>query len=175
MRGVRTFVIARVDGAGDPGACVSRIEEVHGGLDFYLSTNALGKALARELSESFGGSVSSSPKLFGQKQGREVYRVTSLVRLGPFHIGDVVRYKDSLAEVTSVRPFVILRDLANGESRGFQPQYVRSAKRVDAEPFEAKIEHLESGQIVAVHPETEEARPLRPPPKGRSAHGGGVC
>src|SRR2546427_538196 len=77
MRGVRTFVIARVDRAGDPAAFVSRIEEVHGGLDFYLSTNALGKALARELSESFGGSVSSSPKLFGQKQGREVYRVTS--------------------------------------------------------------------------------------------------
>src|SRR3989449_3669143 len=89
MRGVRTFVVARVDRAGDPAAFVSRIEEVHGGLDFYLSTNALGKALARELSESFGGSVSSSPKLFGQKQGREVYRVTALVRLGPFDIGDV--------------------------------------------------------------------------------------
>jgi len=34
----------------------------------------------------------------------------------------------------------------------------------------AKIEHLESGQIVAVHPESEEARPVRPPPKGRTAH-----
>src|SRR6266571_1987075 len=127
MRGVRTFVIARVDRAGDPTAFVSRIEEVHGGLDFYLSTNALGKALARELSESFGGRVSSSPKLFGQKQGREVYRVTSLVRLGPFHI-------------------------------------------VDVERFEAKIEHLESGQIVAVHPKSEEARPVRPSPKDRTAH-----
>jgi len=96
--------------------------------------------------------------------------VTSLVRLGPFHIGDVVRYKDSLAEVTSVRPFVILRDLASGESRRFKPKDVRSAKRVDAERFVAKIEHLESGQIVAVHPESEEARPVRPPPKGRTAH-----
>src|SRR5256712_9174576 len=96
----------------------------------YLSKNALGKALARELSESLGGIVSSSPKLFGQKQGREVYRVTSLVRLGPFHIGDVVRYKESLAEVTSVRPFVILRDLSTGESRRFKPKDVRSAKRV---------------------------------------------
>src|SRR6266571_3868029 len=153
-----------------PAAFVSRIEEVHGGLDFYLSKNALGKALARELSESFGGSVSLSPKLFGQKQGREVYRVTSLVRLGPFHIGDVVRFKGSLAEVTSVRPFVILRDLASGESRRFKPKDVRSAKRVDAERFEAKIEHLESGQIVAVHPESEEARPVRPSPKDRTAH-----
>ena len=170
MRGVRTFVIARVDRTGDPAAFVSRIEEVHGGLDFYLSTNGLGKALARELSDSFGGRVSSSPKLFGQKQGREVYRVTSLVRLGPFHIGDVVRHKEYLAEVTSVRPFVVLRDLATGESRRFKPKDVRSAKRVDAERFEAKIERLESGQIVAVHPESEEARPVRPSPKDRTAH-----
>jgi len=170
MRGVRTFVIARVDRAGDPAAFVSRIEDVHGGLDFYLSTNALGKRLARELSESFGGSVSSSPKLFGQKEGREVYRVTSLVRLGAFHVGDVVRYKDALAEVMSVRPFVVLRDLGTGESRRFKPKDVRSAKRVDAERFEAKIEHLESGQVVAIHPESEEARPVRPrPPNDRTA------
>src|SRR5256712_803912 len=120
--------------------------------------------------KALGRIVSSSPKLFGQKQGREVYRVTSLVRLGPFHIGDVVRYKESLAEVTSVRPFVILRDLSTGESRRFKPKDVRSAKRVDAERFEARIEHLESGQIVAVHPDSEEARPVRPPPKDRTAH-----
>src|SRR3989449_808941 len=99
IRGVRTFVLARVDRSGDTGAFISRIEDVHGGLDFYLSTNALGKTLAREVSESFGGSVSSSPKLFGQKEGREVYRVTSLVRLRAFHVRDVVRHTDVLAEV----------------------------------------------------------------------------
>lgn len=169
MRGVRTFVLARVDRAADSAAFVSRMEEVHGGLDFYLSTNALGKTLAREISDSFGGSVSASPKLFGQKEGREVYRVTSLVRLGAFHVGDVVRHKGVLAEVTSVRPFVVLRDLATGEARRFKPKDVRTAKRVDAERFEAKIERLEDGHVVAVHPETEEARPVRPRPDERTA------
>ena len=164
VRAVRTFVTARVDRAGDTDSFVSRIEEVHGGLDFYVSANALGKALARDLSESFGGTVSSSPKLYGQKQGREVYRVTSLVRLGPFHVGDVVRHKDALAEVTSVRPFVVLRNLATGESRRFKPKDVRSASRVDAERFEAKIERLDSGQVVAVHPESGAARPVQPAP-----------
>src|SRR2546428_11974 len=163
-RAVRTFVTARVDRAGDTDSFVSRIEEVHGGLDFYVSANALGKALARDLSESFGGTVSSSPKLYGQKQGREVYRVTSLVRLGPFHVGDVVRHKGALAEVTSVRPFVVLRNLATGESRRFKPKDVRSASRVEAERFEAKIERLDSGQVVAVHPESRAARPVQPAP-----------
>src|SRR2546428_491997 len=163
------LVLARVDRSGDTGAFISRIEDVHGGLDFYLSTNALGKTLAREVSESFGGSVSSSPKLFGQKEGREVYRVTSLVRLGAFHVGDVVRHKGVLAEVTSVQPFVVLRDLTTGEARRFKPKDVRTARRVDAERFEAKIERLDSGQVVAIHPESEEARPVRPRPEDRTA------
>jgi nonsense-mediated mRNA decay protein 3 len=169
VRAVRTFVTARVERTADADAFVSRTEEVHGGLDFYVSTNGLGKALARDLAETFGGTVSSSPKLYGQKQGREVYRVTSLVRLGAFHVGDVVRHKGALAEVTSVRPFVVLRDLATGESRRFKPKDVRSATRVDAERFEAKIERLDTGQVVAVHPESEVVRPVRPVPAGGTA------
>src|SRR5439155_173817 len=77
----------------DPEAFVSRIEEVHGGLDCYVSTNALAKGLARDLAGAFGGTVTASPKLFGQRQGREVYRVTALVRLPAFQKGDVVRHK----------------------------------------------------------------------------------
>src|SRR6266542_4372266 len=75
LRTIRTFVTARVDRGAEEGVCVSRTEEVHGGLDFYVSTNALGKNLARDIADAFGGSVSASPKLFGQKQGREVFRV----------------------------------------------------------------------------------------------------
>src|SRR5881398_806670 len=111
MGSVRTFVTARVDRSEGAATFVSRIEEVHGGLDFYVSSNALAKGLARDIAGSFGGTVSASPKLFGQKQGKEVYRVTALVRLAAFQKGDVVRHKSSLAEVTSIRPFIVLRDL----------------------------------------------------------------
>src|SRR5437016_11662244 len=119
---VRTFVTARVDRSEGAATFVSRVEEVHGGLDFYVSTNALAKGLAREIAGSFGGTVSASPKLFGQKQGKEVYRVTALVRLAAFQKGDVVRHKGSLAEVTSIRPFIVLRDLVTGARRGGQRQ-----------------------------------------------------
>src|SRR5467141_374793 len=71
--------------------------------------------------DTFGGSVGSSPKLFGQQEGREVYRVTSLVRLPAFLIGDVVRHRDGLAEVTALKPFTVLHNLATGESRRFKP------------------------------------------------------
>lgn len=168
IRAVRTFVLARVDRDDTPKTFISRIEEVHGGLDFYVSTNALGKSLSRELAESFGGTVSTSPKLFGQRQGKEIYRVTSLVRLGPFQVGDVVRHKASVAEVVTVRPFVVLRDLTSGEERRFKPKEVRSARRIDATRFEARIDWLPSGEPIAVHPESGEGRPVTPAPKPRT-------
>jgi nonsense-mediated mRNA decay protein 3 len=171
VRAVRTFVAARVDRSEDTEAFISRIEEVHGGLDFYLSKNALAKGLAREIASAFGGTVRASPKLYGQRQGREVYRVTALVRLPAFQKGDVVRHKGTLAEVTSVRPFVVLRDLTSGEARRFKPKEVRGANRIDAERFEVRLERLESGETVAVHPETLEERPLRSGPKADAARG----
>lgn len=171
VRAVQTFVGARVDRSGDADAFVSRIEEVHGGIDFYVSTNSLAKGLARDLAAAFGGTVSASPKLYGQRQGKEVYRVTALVRLPAFRKGDVVRHKGALAEVTSVRPFVVLRDLATGEARRFKPKEVRGARRIDAERFEADFARLESGEAVAVHPERGEERPIRPPPKAEALRG----
>jgi nonsense-mediated mRNA decay protein 3 len=171
IRDVRTFVAARIDRAHDPTSFVSRVEQEHGGLDFYVSTNALGRNLAREISEAFGGRVSSSPKLFGQRGGKELYRVTSLVRLSPFGIGDVVRHKGLIAEVTAVGPFVVLRDLVSGEERRFKPRDLRSVRRVEAERFEGRIERLPLGEWTAVHPETGEERPLRSkgPAPGRGA------
>ena len=171
VRAVRTFVGARVERSEDAGAFVSRIEEVHGGLDFYVSTNALAKGLSRDLAGAFGGTVSSSPKLYGQKQGREVYRVTALVRLAAFQKGDVVRYKGAVAEVTSVRPFVVLRDLRTGVARRFKPQEVRGARRIDAERFEARFVRFESGEVVAIHPDRGEERPITPRPNPKTARG----
>src|SRR3989454_443984 len=133
VRALRAFVVARVDRTESSEAFVSRIEEIHGGLDFYLSKNALAKGIARDVAGSFGGTVSASPKLYGQKEGREVYRVTALVRLAAFRKGDIVRHKGALSEVTSVRPFVVLRDVVSGEERRFKPKDVRGARRIDAD------------------------------------------
>src|SRR2546428_496781 len=40
IRGVRTFVLARVDRTGETGAFISRIETVHGALDFVMASTA---------------------------------------------------------------------------------------------------------------------------------------
>lgn len=161
-RAVRTLVLSRVErGRDEGGDFISRTDEVHGGLDFYVSTNALGTRLAKEVADAFGGTVSSSPKLYGQREGKELYRVTSLVRLPAFQVGEVVRHKDTVAEVLALRPFVELRDLVTGETRRFKPKDLRGLRRSDAERFAAEIRIDDEGHAVAVHPETGAERPVR--------------
>ena len=62
-------------------AFVSKVEVVRGGADVYLSTNGLARTLARDLADAFDGTVGSSPKLYGRRDGTDVYRVTYLVRI----------------------------------------------------------------------------------------------
>ena len=161
MRGVRTLVLSRVErGRDEAGDFISRTEEIHGGLDFYVSTNALGTRLAKEVAEAFGGSVTASPKLFGQRQGKEIYRVTTLVRLPAFQVGDLVRHKSEVTEVLSLRPFVELRNLATGERRRYKAKDLRGLRRVDAERFETEIRPGVSGGLVAPHPDSGAERPV---------------
>lgn len=161
IRAVRTLVLSRVDRSRDEGAdFVSRTEEIHGGLDFYVSTNALGTRLAREVADAFGATVSASPKLYGQRQGKELYRVTTLVRLPAFQVGEVVRHKGEVAEVLSLRPFVELRDLVTGETRRYKPKDLRGLRRVDAERFTAEVRMDDAGRAIAVHPESGAERAI---------------
>ncbi len=161
MRAVRTLVLSRVDrGRDETGDFVSRTEEIHGGLDFYVSSNALGTRLAREVADAFGGVTSASPKLYGQRQGKEVYRVTTLVRLPAYRVGEVVRHRDRVAEVVSLRPFVELRDLVSGETRRYKPKDLRGVRRVEAERLETTIRFDDAGRAVAIHPESGAERPV---------------
>ncbi len=170
VRRVRTMVLARVErGREDGGDFLSKIEEVHGGLDFYVSTNALGLRLAKEVAEAMGGTVASSPKLYGQRAGKELYRVTSLVRLPAVQVGDVVRHKGILVEVLERKGFLSLRDLASGEVRRYKAKDLRGLRRVEAERFEAEIRVDERGHTLAVHPESGAERDVdlrgaTPPP-----------
>lgn len=159
LRAVRTLVLSRVErGRDEGGDFLSKVEEVHGGLDFYVGTNALGARLARQVSEAFGGTVTASPKLYGQRQGKELYRVTSLVRLPAFRVGDVVRHKGAVAEVLSLTPFVELRDLRTGEARRYKAKDLRGLRRVEAERFDTEVRRDADGKTVVAHPESGEER-----------------
>jgi nonsense-mediated mRNA decay protein 3 len=79
----RNYVHTRIEGmsSDEMKVFISKEEQIHGGMDFYLSSNRAAKAIARELGKRYGTKVRSSPKLHGRVDGKDVYRVTYLVRL----------------------------------------------------------------------------------------------
>jgi nonsense-mediated mRNA decay protein 3 len=70
---------------------ITKIEQVPGGIDAYLSSIALGKALAKSLGDAYCAETNEAAKLVGQTDdGQDMYRVTYLVRLPEYHTGDVI-------------------------------------------------------------------------------------
>lgn len=72
---------------------ITKMQEVQGGVDIYLSSISLGKTLERELSEMYGADTKESASLVGvSNDGQEVHRVTFLIRLPLYHIGDIIQF-----------------------------------------------------------------------------------
>lgn len=85
----------RVSASGDRDQFISKVEELHGGFDVYLSSTSLGGRLIRELTALYGAERKESSSLVGVKQGKEVYRVTHLLRLPAYRQGDIVLFRSA--------------------------------------------------------------------------------
>lgn len=81
---------------------ISKVEELHGGFDVYLSSNSLGRAIARELAAMHGAEFKESSSLVGKKEGKDVYRMTFLVRLPTYRLGDIVSFQQSLYRIEAI-------------------------------------------------------------------------
>jgi nonsense-mediated mRNA decay protein 3 len=159
---VRRRVEAHV--ARTRGAFVMKVEEVHGGLDVYLSSNRLAKAVARDLRGELGGRVAPSPKLYGRRDGKEVHRVTYLLRLPAYRVGDVVRLDGDEYEVVEGGARVVLRDLRSGERRRLRKEETDRPTPTAARRFEAVVVAATRGEIQLLDPETNRTVTVPQPP-----------
>jgi len=64
------------------------------GLDIYVSSMECGRRISNAIVRRFGGSYSKSQKLYGRKDGRNVYRISFSVRMPGFRVGDVLEIGD---------------------------------------------------------------------------------
>ena len=108
---------------------LGREEEVRGGMDFYLSSKNAGVLIAKELVQIFGAGFSESSSLFGQKDGKRIYRMTYLVRLPKYHVQDFLVVGDEVVKIIRIRgkavKFLNLRDWTESSHK---PQELENAK-----------------------------------------------
>lgn len=79
--------------SGDRRAFISKMSEVHGGIDIYISNNSVAQVAARNLSSTFSTDIMISKKLVGRKNGKNRYRTTYLVRIPIHSSGNIILLK----------------------------------------------------------------------------------
>jgi nonsense-mediated mRNA decay protein 3 len=157
------IVRSEVDRAADE-VFVSKEESMHGGVDFYLSSKGAGKSIAKLLQSRFGGEVTTSSRLQGQKDGRDVYRMTFLFRFPAFGLGSVLKLAGKLFQVVSLGPPMAIADLATLQERSVMSGELRSATKVEAETLTATIVSREEKEVQVLDPETMRTVTLLRPP-----------
>ena len=159
---LRDEVLAEIEGsvsrqeANNRHLFITKIEQVPGGADVYVSSISLGRAVSKEISDSYGAEIKESPKLVGKTDdGQDLYRVTYLIRLPEFHVGDIIQFEGryfKLVKLTGVGGRIM--DLSNFMER--------TVRRTDMDSF--KVYEKRSGlrDATVVSSSGKEIQVLRP-------------
>ncbi|RQD89290.1 NMD protein affecting ribosome stability and mRNA decay [Methanosalsum natronophilum] len=99
---------------GDRFSFITDVQELKAGLDIYIGSSKAGRNVCKSIEEDLGGHFLESPSLYGQKDGKELYRITFSMRLPEFKAGDIVHVNDKLVLIRSVGKTVNVLDLSTG-------------------------------------------------------------
>jgi nonsense-mediated mRNA decay protein 3 len=115
---VATQIEDSLQAGGERLSFISDMAETRDGLDITVGSQHIGLMIAQGITAQLGGRYTTHPKLVGEKDGRQLYRITYSVRLSRFQKQDVVRLNDTYAEVEQVEGRRIrIFDLDEGRSR----------------------------------------------------------
>ena len=97
---------------------ISDMADTRDGLDITVGSQHIGLLIVQGITAQLGGRYTTHPKLVGEKNGRQLFRITYLVRLPRYQRHDVIRLPRTYAEIEqsdsrTIRVF----DLSEGRSR----------------------------------------------------------
>ncbi len=164
-RGMAQEMAASSQAKGDRLAFIAKIQELPEGIDLYVGSAKLGKQICRMLADAFGGGFKESPKLVGQKNGIDLYRITYALRLPEFVRGDIISVGDRVIEVKSCGKQVSGIDLETGrrfiENFNGLMQVKKLGRSTDTVP--AVLVADEGTTIQVMDPDTYESVTIRRP------------
>jgi len=150
---------------------VSKIDRMvggSGGADVYISSNSVGKIISRDLADQYGAEIKDSSKLITQKEGRDVYRVTYLVRLPSYRFGDVLVFRKKMYLVGPMRTSnARLTDMKTGEYINYSHNDLVDAKVIGRreDMIDAIVLMETDREIQIMHPTSFKPIELKKPQK----------
>jgi nonsense-mediated mRNA decay protein 3 len=113
---------------GYRGLFITDVIEEQGGIDFYLSEKGSAFNIAKKIQDCFGGEIKQSSSNAGMKDSRQIFRMTYLLRLPSYRIGDFILYNKSFFHILSInKNKVHVLELFNWSERVFNGKDIQKA------------------------------------------------
>jgi nonsense-mediated mRNA decay protein 3 len=97
------------------------MNEIHDGLDIIIGSQHIGLLISQGIVAQLGGRYTTHPKLVGEKNGRQLYRITYSVRLPRFQKHDVVVIRNRYFQVERIESHNVRAiDLRDGTSKSLR-------------------------------------------------------
>lgn len=146
---------------------ITSVKQVPGGVDILLSNISLGKGLAKELADAYGAETKESASLVGMSSdGIDIYRLTYLVRMPAYHVGDILEWNGAPCKLQSVGrsggKVVSLTDFRESSVRRSDLKDMRIVSKCD-DLREAVVLSRSDGEVQVMHPSTYASTDLRVP------------
>lgn len=147
---------------------VNRLTTTQGGVDVILSSSVVGRTIAHHIADQYAAEVKETAKLVTQKQGKDLYRVTFLVRLPAYRFGDIVVYEKKIYLVGALRSnSTKLTDLKTTQGFTVSNNDMIEAKVIGRKEdlLEAVIVNETDREVQVMHPTSFKIFELKKPPK----------
>jgi nonsense-mediated mRNA decay protein 3 len=161
MEAISKYVHERVDSATD--AFISEEEKMHGGWDFLLSSKSLARNISKELASMYCAQDSSSAKLVGMKDGQEMYRVTHLIRLPQFKVGDVINHQGGLYQIMRMATNVAVLNIEDWKRSSFTPSELVGSSVEDCLRLKAVVLAQTEDEVQIMDPDTMKTVTIKKP------------
>ena len=130
-----------VQAGGERLSFISDVGLTKDGLDITVGSQHIGSLIAKAITAQLGGRYSTHPKLVGEKNGRQLFRITYSVRLPRYRKYDVVKGGKKFILVDRVEAHHVRgRNLSDGSDT--------TAREEDIEKLIGNARNAESGLVV---------------------------
>jgi nonsense-mediated mRNA decay protein 3 len=138
--GIAQQVEDSLQAGGERLSFISDMNETREGLDITVGSQHIGTLISQGIIAQLGGRFTTHPKLVGEKNGRQLYRITYSVRLPRFQKQDVVLSHGRYVEVVRVESnHLKVLDLTEGIQR--------SVREDDVERLIGNLRNTESALV----------------------------
>ncbi len=163
--GIAQQVEDSLQAGGERLSFIADSNETREGLDITVGSQHIGTLISQGIIAQLGGRFTTHPKLVGEKNGRQLYRITYSVRLPRFQKQDVVFSRGRYLELTRIESSHIrAQDLAGGTPTSVREEDIERlvGNRRDAVP--ALVVFADSHIMGILDPETCQTKELRKAP-----------